>query len=183
MRGSSGGGSLAKTIVRLMPTSTVKVVPMTPTRYSSAKLKHQALSCDRHATAVQATTRTAVPNAVPAKRGLRTIELIPFHAASACSGDNALSAGAVTTDMLKRNPAISASPMAVGNSSARGNLRPSRRSFTEPMAVVSVTVLGVLLVMASLHFLPQFDLSHADARNRDLLEQVRSSHSRRRIDR
>jgi len=70
-----------------------KVVPMTPIRYSSAKLKHQPLSCERNATALQATASTAVPNAVPAKSGSRTVELIPFHAASACSGDNALRGG------------------------------------------------------------------------------------------
>jgi hypothetical protein len=49
-------------IAVLTLSSTAKVVPMTPIRYSSAKLKHQNLSRERQANAVHATTSAAVPS-------------------------------------------------------------------------------------------------------------------------
>ena len=77
MLGGYGGGWVVAMTPLLIPFSTAAVVPMTPIMYSSAKLKHQTLNRERHATAAHATTSKAVPNAVAGKSGLRTVKLIP----------------------------------------------------------------------------------------------------------
>jgi hypothetical protein len=53
-------------------------VPTTPITFSSAKVKHQTLSRERHATAAHVTTSKAVPNDVAGKSGLRTVEFDPL---------------------------------------------------------------------------------------------------------
>jgi len=76
MRSRFMDGAVAKTIARLIPASTMKAVLMPRITYSSAKLKHQPRSCERHATVVHANGHSRT-NAVPEKSGLRTVALIP----------------------------------------------------------------------------------------------------------
>ena len=80
MLGGYGGGWVVAMTPLLIPFSTAAVVPMTPIMYSSAKLKHQTLSRERHASAAHATTSKAVPNAVAGKSGLRlAAQVFGFH--------------------------------------------------------------------------------------------------------
>ena len=54
MLGGYAGGWVVAMTPLLIPFSTAAVGPMTPIMYSSAKLKHQTLNRERHATAAHA---------------------------------------------------------------------------------------------------------------------------------